>query len=74
MIAFKVLELPDDTQGWKPKTILRNLLIVPVKVSTHARRQVATLCVPLGWMLFLQDQGPKRTHGGARLQVEESEL
>jgi len=50
MIAFRVLELPDDAQGWRPKTMIRNLLIVPVKVSTHARRQVATLCVPAGWM------------------------
>lgn len=78
MIAFRVLELPDDAQGWRPKTIIRNLLIVPVKVSTHARRRVATLCVPAGWMrwwrLFLQDHGPKRTHGGARLRVEESGL
>jgi Transposase DDE domain group 1 len=78
MIAFRVLDLPDDAQGWRPKTIIRNLLIVPVKVSTHARRRVATLCVPAGWMrwwrVFLQDHGPKRTHGGARVRVEESGL
>ena len=78
MIALRVLDLPDDAQGWRPKTIIRNLLIVPVKVSTHARRRVATLCVPAGWMrwwrIFLEDHGPKRTHGGARVKVEESGL
>jgi hypothetical protein len=78
MIAFRVLDLPDDAQGWRPKTIIRNLLIVPVKVSTHARRRVATLCVPAGWMrwwrLFLQEHGPKRTHGGVRVKLEESGL
>ena len=78
MIALRVLDLPDDAQGWRPKTIIRNLLIVPVKVSSHARRRVATLYVPAGWMrwwrVFLQDHGPNRTHGGARVGVQESGL
>ncbi len=76
MIAFRVLELPDYAQGWRAKTIIRNMLVVPVKVSTHARRRLATVCVPAGWMrlwrVFLEEHGPKRTHGGARLRVEES--
>lgn len=78
MIAFRVLDLPDDAQGWRPRTIIRNLLTVPVKVSMHARYRCATICVPAGWVrwwrLFLHDHGPKRTHGGARVRLQESGL
>lgn len=78
LIALRLLDLPDDAQGWRPRTIIRNLLTVPVKVGVHARYRRATLCIPAGWMrwwrIFLQDHGPKRTHGGARVRLEESGL
>lgn len=78
LLALRVLDLPDDAQGWRPRTLIRNLLTVPVKVGMHARYRRATICVPAGWMrwwrLFLQDHGPKRTHGGARVRLEESGL
>lgn len=78
LIALRVLDLPEDSQGWRPRTIIRNLLTVPVKVGMHARYRRATICVPAGWMrwwrVFLQDHGPKRTHGGARVRLEESGL
>jgi hypothetical protein len=78
LIALRVLDLPDDARGWRPRSIIRNLLTVPVKVSMHARYRRATICIPAGWMrwwrLFLQDHGPKRTHGGARVRLEESGL
>lgn len=76
LIALRLLDLPDDAQGWRPRTLIRNLLTVPVKVGVHARYRRATICIPAGWMrwwrLFLQDHGPKRTHGGARIRLEES--
>lgn len=75
LAALRVLDLPDDAQSWRPRTMIRNLLIVPVKVSTHARKVRATICVPAGWMrwwrVFLQDHGPKRTHGGLRVRLDE---
>lgn len=78
LIALRILDLPDDAQGWRPRTIIRNLLTVPVKVATHARYRRATICVPAGWLrwwrLFLHDHGPKRTHGGARIRLQESGL
>ena len=78
LIALRVLDLPDDAQGWRPRSMIRNLLTVPVKVSMHARYRCATICIPAGWLrwwrLFLQDHGPKRTHGGARIRLEESGL
>ena len=46
--------------------------------SPRARYLRATICIPAGWMrwwrLFLQDHGPKRTHGGARVRLEASGL
>jgi hypothetical protein len=78
LMGLRTLDLPDDSQAWKPRTLIRNLLIVPVKVSTHARRLRATVCVPAGWLrwwrVFLDDHGPKRTHGGIRVRLEESGL
>ncbi len=78
LIALRVLDLPQDAQGWRPRSIIRNLLTVPVKVGMHARYRRATICIPAGWMrwwrLFLQDHGPKRTHGGARVRLEASGL
>lgn len=78
LIALRVLDLPQDAQGWRPRSIIRNLLTVPVKVGTHARYRRATICIPAGWMrwwrVFLQDHGPKRTYGGARVRLEESGL
>lgn len=78
MIALRTLDLPDDAQGWRPRTMIRHLLTVPVKVSTHARKTRATICVPAGWMrwwkVFLDDHGPKRTHGGLRVKLSESGL
>lgn len=78
LIALRVLDLPDDAQGWRPRSLIRNLLAVPVKVARHARYLRATICIPAGWMrwwrLFLQEHGPKRTHGGARVRLEESGL
>lgn len=78
MIALRLLDLPDDTLAWRPRTLIRHLLTIPVKVSLHARYRRATLCVPAGWMrwwrLFLQEHGPKRTHGGARIRLAEDGL
>jgi hypothetical protein len=78
MIALRVLDLPNDAQGWRPRSIIRNLLTVPIKVGMHARYRRATICIPAGWMrwwrIFLQDHGPKRTHGGARVRLEQSGL
>jgi hypothetical protein len=75
LAALRVLDLPDDAQSWRLRAMIRNLLIVPVKVSTHARKVRATICVPAGWMrwwrVFLQDHGPKRPHGGLRVRLDE---
>ena len=76
LISLKVLELPDAAQSWRLQTIIRHLLTVPVSVSTHARYQVAHLCIPAGWLrwwrLFLDQWVPKRKAGRPVLEVVDS--
>jgi hypothetical protein len=73
LISLRVLDLPDEAQGWRLKTIIRHLLTVPVSVSRHARSTVARICVPTGWMrwwrLFLDRWLPKRQAGRPVLEV-----
>ena len=67
LISLKVLDLPDDAQGWRIQTMMRYLLTVPVSVSTHARYDVARICIPAGWLrwwrLFVEQWVPKRKPG-----------
>jgi Transposase DDE domain group 1 len=67
LTSLKVLDLPDDAQGWRIRTIIRYLLTVPVSVSTHARYDVARICIPAGWLrwwrLFVDQWVPKRKPG-----------
>jgi len=76
LVTLKLLELPDDKQGWRLTTLIRHLLTVPVTVSTHARYKVARICVPAGWMrwwrLFLEQWIPKRKPGHPRVEAVDS--
>ena len=76
LISVKLLDLPDDAQGWRIRTIIRYLLTVPVSVSTHARYEVARICVPAGWLrwwrLFVQEWVPKRKPGRPLTEVVDS--
>ena len=67
LMALKVLDLPDASQGWRVRTIIGHLLTVPVTVSYHARYRTATVCVPAGWLrwwrLFMDQFVPKRKPG-----------
>ena len=67
LISLKLLDLPDDAQTWRNHSIIRYLLTVPVTLSTHARYEVARICIPAGWLrwwrLFVQQWVPKRKPG-----------
>jgi hypothetical protein len=67
LITLKVLDLPDDAQSWRIQTLIRYLLTVPVTVSSHARYEVARICIPAGWLrwwrLFVDQWVPKRKPG-----------
>jgi len=73
LAALRVLELPEEAQGWRVRTIIRHLLTVPVTVSRHARYERAKICIPAGWLkwwrLYFQQWVPKRKAG--RPSVEE---
>lgn len=76
LISLKVLELPDEAQSWRIQTIIRQLLTVPVSVSTHARYRVARICIPAGWLRwwrhFVAAWVPKRQPGRPVLEVVDS--
>jgi hypothetical protein len=76
LISLRVLDLPDEAQAWRIKTIIRHLLTVPVSVSTHARYTVARICIPAGWLrwwrLFVDQWLPKRKVGRPIEEVVDS--
>lgn len=67
LVALRLMELPEDAQGWRVRSIIRHLLTVPVTVSRHARYRRAKVCVPAGWLrwwrLFVELWVPKRGIG-----------
>lgn len=48
--AIKLLELPDDCQGWRLKTLLAKLLVLPARLQRRSRQMVARLLVPAVWL------------------------
>jgi hypothetical protein len=48
--AIKLLELPDDCQGWRLKTLLAKLVVLPVRLRRRSRQMVACLLVPVAWL------------------------
>jgi len=67
LTALKVLELPDDMQEWRIRSIIRYLLTIPATLVRHANRQALKLCIPAGWLrwwrLFIQKFVPPRKRG-----------
>lgn len=76
LISLKVLDLPDEVQSWRIQSIIRHLLTVPVSVSSHARFQVARICIPAGWLrwwrLFVDQWIPKRKAGRPMMEIVDS--
>jgi len=76
LISLKVLDLPDEAQSWRIATLIRQLLTVPVSVSTHARFKVARICIPAGWLrwwrLFVGQWVPKRKAGRPVIETVDS--
>ena len=76
LISLKLLDLPDEAQSWRIQSIIRHLLTVPVSISTHARFNVARICIPAGWLrwwrLFVDQWVPKRKVGRPACEVVDS--
>jgi hypothetical protein len=49
LIALKLLYLPDERQGWRIKTLLKHLIILPAHLVRHARSVMARVWVPPRW-------------------------
>lgn len=67
LTALKVLDLEDEHQGWRIRSIIRHLLTIPATVVSHANRRRLKICVPAGWLrwwrLFLSRFVPRRKRG-----------
>lgn len=67
LTALKVLDLGDEQQGWRVRTIIRYMLTVPATQITHANRRKLRICIPAGmlrwWRLFLSKYVPRRKRG-----------
>jgi hypothetical protein len=76
LVGLKLLEMPDEDQGMRVRSIIRYLLTVPVKISRHARFVTATICVAAGWLkwwrLYLDRWVPKRKPGRPSHQEADS--
>jgi hypothetical protein len=68
MVAIKLLDLADDCQTWRIKTLLKKLVFLPGRLSRRARQWVAKVLVPGSWLCWWQrwaqrvwpDHGPGR--------------
>jgi len=54
MIAIKLLDLSDDCQGWRVKTLMKKLVFLPGRLSRRSRQWVARVLVPGAWLCWWQ--------------------
>jgi hypothetical protein len=68
MVAIKLLDLKDDCQGWRIKTLMKKLLFLPGRLSQRSRQWVARVLVPGAWLCWWQRWAQRvwPTHGPGR--------
>jgi hypothetical protein len=54
MVAIKLLDLPDDCQGWRVKTLMKKLVLLPGRLAWRSRQWVARVLVPGAWLCWWQ--------------------
>ena len=54
MVAIKLLDLNDDCQGWRVKTLMKKLVMLPGRLSQRSRQWVARVLVPGVWLCWWQ--------------------
>lgn len=54
MVAIKLLDLSDECQGWRVKTLMKKLVFLPGRLSRAARQWVAKVVVPGAWLSWWQ--------------------
>lgn len=50
MVAIKLLDLNDDCQGWRIKTLMKKLVLLPGRMGRRSRQWVARVLVPGAWL------------------------
>jgi len=73
MVAIKLLDLNDDCQGWRIKTLMKKRVLLPGRLSQRARQWVAKVLVPGAWLhwwqRWVQRVWPEHGPGRPRLVV-----
>jgi hypothetical protein len=54
MVAIKLLDLPNDCQGWQLKTLMKKLVFMPGRLGRRARQWMAKVMVPGPWLSWWQ--------------------
>ncbi len=54
MVAIKLLDLSDDCQGWRIKTLMKKLVMLPGRLSQRSRQWVVKVMVPGAWLAWWQ--------------------
>ena len=54
MIAIKVLDLSDDCQSWRVKTVMKKMVMLPGRLSQRSRQWIAKVMVPGAWLCWWQ--------------------
>jgi hypothetical protein len=54
MVAIKLLDLSDDCQGWRIKTLMKKLVMLPGRLSARSRQWVVRVLVPGAWLSWWQ--------------------
>ena len=54
MVAIKLLDLSDECQAWRVKTLLKKLVMLPGRLSQRSRQWVARVLVPGAWLHWWQ--------------------
>lgn len=54
VVAIKLLDLGDDCQGWRVKTLMKKLVFLPGRLSMAARQWVIKVLVPGPWLNWWQ--------------------
>jgi hypothetical protein len=54
LVAIKLLDLNDDCQSWRVKTLLKKLVMLPGRLRQRSRQWVAQVLVPGAWLYWWQ--------------------
>jgi hypothetical protein len=73
MVAVKLLDLSDECQSWRVKTLLKKLVMLPGRLSRRARQWAVRVLVPGAWLNWWQRWAqrvwPKHGPGRPRLAL-----